>query len=327
MDAPHRTRREWIRDWIGAGIGATLPGWLVTAAQAGTSDASRRYRIDATVLLFGAPVLTRAGVGGAYLSHAWHGDARGGTRRLEFAAGSWPERAHGLHRMGLFQELQESVEGEPARAAFFGFMTSSPEKDVAEARRSLAKSGEEHYVAVAGTGSQGRFHCRRVELDLPPGQRWEECRVLSTGVRRRLEEPAVLASEIDAGDAQSNTFLDSVRQAMVSVSDRHEALFVHNAKRYRLSAQRRTDTAATRRFATRGLVSSSAHVARISGSIADFASGGRTAFQLWFEPGDPTGLPLCFDFQPRSFLRLVFEWDRAGAARDSVSALLQKENE
>src|SRR5262245_39295058 len=86
---------------------------------------SRRYRVDATVLRLSAPILTRSGVGGAYLAARNRSGQERTTRVLEFAAGSWPERAHGIHRMGLFHEMQEHRSGAPARASFFGFMTAS----------------------------------------------------------------------------------------------------------------------------------------------------------------------------------------------------------
>jgi hypothetical protein len=206
-------------------------------------------------------------------------------------------------------------------------MTSSPEKDMSEARRSLSASSVEHYVAVTGAGSQGRFQCRQAELDLPPGQKWEECRRFSADVRRRLEDSSVVPAEVETGSSQSSTFLDSVREAMVSPRDRHEALFVHNAKRYRLTALRHADPGAAGRLAAKRLAAPAAHVQRLSGSIVDLAAGSRSGFQLWFEPGDASGLPLCFEFQPRSFLRLVFEWDRSAAAREPVTALFHKEGD
>ena len=326
MSARHCTRRDLLETLIWRALPACIASTRLASAAPGAAFRSRRYRINATILLFGAPILTRGGVGGAYLEKQQRTTAEGNAVSLEFAAGSWPDRAHGIHRMGFFQETQEVRRGDATHAGFFGFMTSSPEKDIAEARRSLIAGGGEHYIAVTGEGSRGRFHCRRAEVDLPPGQKWEQCGQLSGDLRHRLEEPAALSADVETGNAQSSTFLDSVRQAMLSPRDRHEALFVHNAKRYRLTALRRPDPGVAAHLAAKGLTAPQAQVHRLSGSIADLAAGTRSGFQLWFDPADPSGLPLCFEFQPRSFLRLVFEWDGGAITQESVSALFHKED-
>jgi hypothetical protein len=112
-------RRPTRRELLEALIWGAVPGWVTVprAARAAnqTRFSSRRYRIDTTVLFFGAPILTRAGVGGAYLAADHHGDAEGSSLSLEFAAGSWPERAHGIRRMGFFRETQERRSGELPR--------------------------------------------------------------------------------------------------------------------------------------------------------------------------------------------------------------------
>jgi len=296
MTAQRTRRRQLLRCLVAQ---AFLPGFL-RGGDHGASIAFRRYRIDATVLLFSAPFLTRSGVGGAYLAQEQRTRADGSTLLLEFAAGSWPERAHGIRRMGLFQEVQERREDRRARATFFGFMTSSPEKNVMEARRSLTQSTFTHYVGATGSGSHGRFQCRRMEFDLPPERKWEECPGLAVDVRRRLAEPGCVAIEIDTGEAEPNTFLDSVRRAMHG-AELQEATFVHNAQLYRLTARRCADASAASRLAAKRLAAHSARVEELTGTIADLTAGGSTGFRLWFDPEDPTGLPLCFEFRRAPF--------------------------
>jgi len=324
MKAQPTSRREVLRRLISGALGAwSAAGRTAWAAMPGGIE-RRRYRVDASVILFSTPILTRTGVGGAYLAKQQRTREDGHTLLLEFAAGSWPERAHGVRRMGLFQEVQERRQDRPPRAAFFGFMTSSPEKSVVEARRSLTQSNFTHYVGVTGAGSPGRFECHRLEFDLPPDRKWEECAQLASDVRRRLEEPGCAAAEIQTGEPEPNTFLDSVRRAMYG-AERHESTFVHNAKRYRLTARRSADSAAALRLAAKGLTPPSALVQGLNATITEIASGSSTPFQVWFDPDDPSGLPLCFEFRPRSFLRLVFEWDRRVTEAPTVSSLFDKE--
>ena len=105
-----------------------------------------------------------------------------------------------------------------------------------------------------------------------------------------------------------------------------EATFVHNAQLYRLTARRCADASAASRLAAKRLAAHSARVEELTGTIADLMAGGSTAFRLWFDPEDPTGLPLSFECRPRSFLRLAFEWDRPGKGSSPVSPLFNKED-
>src|SRR5215472_815896 len=69
-----------------------FPGGVLPA---GRSD-SRRYRVDATILLMSLPVFRRAGVGEGALSLRESRDENGRRLVLEFSAASDPARAHGL---------------------------------------------------------------------------------------------------------------------------------------------------------------------------------------------------------------------------------------
>ena len=54
---------------------------------------------------------------------------------LQFAGGSWPQKAHGVNRLGFIQEtVTEKSNGEPVDARYFGFMTSSAEKNFDQAK-------------------------------------------------------------------------------------------------------------------------------------------------------------------------------------------------
>src|SRR5215831_6240345 len=60
----------------------------------------KHYQASATVVICGIPIFTRQNVGAGYASVEIGGSAVG----LQFAAGSWPERARGLNRFGVLEE-------------------------------------------------------------------------------------------------------------------------------------------------------------------------------------------------------------------------------
>jgi len=192
-----------------------------------------------------------------------------------------------------------------------------------EARRSLTQSTFTHYVGVTGSGSHGRFQCRRMEFDLPPERKWEECPGLAVDVRRRLDEPGCVATEIDTGEAEPNTFLDSVRRAM------------HGATRSHIRAQRPTlspDGAPLRRrlrrVPTGGKAPGCAFRARGGTDRDHRRPDGRRQHRVpvVVRPRRPNRVASVFRVSPRSFLRLAFEWDRPGKGSSPVSPLFNKED-
>ena len=65
----------------------------------------QNYRADATILLFSFPLYTRSDVGGAVALVEERKQDDNSILSFEFAAGSAPERARGLNRLGYFQEI------------------------------------------------------------------------------------------------------------------------------------------------------------------------------------------------------------------------------
>ena len=69
----------------------------------------RRYRVDAAVLLWGVPLFTKQGVGGAYASVETGSIDGSSVVALQFAAGSWPNHARGLNRFGIWREVRLEI--------------------------------------------------------------------------------------------------------------------------------------------------------------------------------------------------------------------------
>ena len=115
------------------------------------------------------------GVGSGFASYR---EARGGDVTLSnfrFGAGSFPKRAHNLNRLGVIHEVVLAANGRPQEAAYFGFMTSSPEDGVAESRRALNRNSRTvPYVAADGYISPSHFRGRVHHFTFSSDLAWED---------------------------------------------------------------------------------------------------------------------------------------------------------
>ncbi len=175
-------------------------------------NAVRAYRADAVVTVFSVPVFSRAGVGSGVASF---GEAMDGGRRIvsvSFAGGSFPEHAHKINRLGYIQELVVENQNEPQEAAYFGFMTASPEESVAEAKKALASSGASvPYAAVEGVTSRGQHRNSKTRIFLPARYTFADWRALRDRIRAAFYSSDPSTTEIAA---PARTLLYSVAQAI-----------------------------------------------------------------------------------------------------------------
>jgi hypothetical protein len=149
-------------------VGFSLRGF------APTLSFQRRYRIDATILLLGAPVFTRQAAGGGYATVEI--DSRDGVRAiaLQFAAGSDPARAHGLNRFGILREA--IVQGPDALdISFAGLMTRAREESFEQGRKALSSATQ----SVPGVLARGRTAGSVLQswidpLDFAPDCKWSK---------------------------------------------------------------------------------------------------------------------------------------------------------
>jgi hypothetical protein len=248
------------------------------------------YRAKASVLVLSIPILHRDNVGAGFLRiEEWEGQGERNLR-LEFGAGSLPERAAGLNRMGLFEEAVHERGGTPDRAEYFGFMTSSPEENIEQAKAAL-KSGASGISAVRGRIEGGRIVNRLSRMAGIGQSGWARWREVAAEARDRIGTGQGVDSERSTAGQTVHTFLHAVNAAMRDGGSA-KRLFVHNGEICRLE----TETAAEPQDGLR----------RITGKISKPGSRSATSFRVWFEPG-PSPVPLRFEFRPRSFLRLSFE--------------------
>jgi hypothetical protein len=262
------------RGWLGAALGMLLAP--------GVRGFSREqlYRVDATIVLLGVPVFTKSDVGSGWARMA----EEPGGRRLQFAAGSWPEKARGLNRLGFVEERASA-----AGSTYFGFMTASGEESFAEAKRALEKTdgAEAKYTAIAGEVGPGRAECRKVNFVFPAKyswSRWEELFPLAN--EAFAKEAHSRPTQAGKNNEASHSFLSTLVRHMEAGEGTHSHAFVYANREMRLQSK----------------IGPGDGMLRMDGRTMD---GGKTLtrFRLWYRKGTP--LPVRVDVQVRSFLRLT----------------------
>lgn len=280
------TRREAFRLLTGvcvSGVGSASGTGHVT-----------EYRATATILLLSIPLFSRDGVGGGYFRFEESSLGAEKQVRLEFAAGSVPERAAGLSRLGMFEELIVESGGSLKSAAYFGFMSASGEQNLEQAKAALKQNVPGSFTAIRGRIQAGRIWNRLIRINGLPQANWTARQTLAHEIRARMEAQTGGETQVESGPGQAPcTFLYAVRRAMAAREPVTEQHFVHNGELLVL----RTTLRAER----------DRKESRVSGQIR--AKGGKelSSFQLWFDPAAAIPVPLRFEFRPRSFLRLRFD--------------------
>jgi hypothetical protein len=264
-----------------------LPGPPALASETATTYACR-FHARAAVQLLSVTVFTRANVGSGYLRVTGR-DAPGRRYlRFEFGAGSLPERAGGLNRLGVIEEtVVESPEG-VASASYFGFMTASNEKNLDQARTALKSKAGNIFDAIRGRIERGRVVNQSIKVTGCADATWADRDKLKPVMLERLTAETA-ATEAPAGTC--GTFLHAVYRALQTSDPATRRQFIHNGKPHWLDTVRRATAGASKEGELAGRVSS--------------ASGEELSrFRLWF---DAARQPVRFEFRPRSFLRLTFE--------------------
>jgi hypothetical protein len=258
----------------------------------------RRYRASATIMLLSIPVVTKNDVGSGFTVIE---ETEGGLS-IQFGAGSWPESARGLNRLGYIEEkVVENRAGELAESSYFAFMTTSAEKNTEQAMRALESHGPAiPYVAAEAAGRNGTFASTVSRIELPSRITWRDYPAITDQVRSAIlsaPETKHVERALAAGEAAPATFLYAVRSAMLSPKAKTSGSLIYNGKEFLLHTEKVKDT-------WKGL-----GVIRLGATLHDTVTGVNTPFRVWYEAGSEHLPPLRFEYQAKSFLRLAFEYD------------------
>jgi len=123
----------------------------------------------------------------------------------------------------------------------------------------------------------------------------------------RVKEKA----ETDGGWEIPVTFLYAVARSLRRPGGRQTLRYIYHGLEFELETWEQRDPGAGKDFAARNLVHHAEDVVRVEGRSKQMDSSRKVAFTLWKDEQDHSGLPLRFEFRPKSYLKLSFEADSA----------------
>jgi hypothetical protein len=289
----------------------------------------RRYIVRANVTLLSIPVVSRHFVGNGFVRiEEAEGNRNNNTIAIQFGAGSSPANARGLNRLGFIEEVVvERGRNEIGECAYFAFMTASQEENPVEASAIPC-------VAAEGIGRGDTFTSRVHHFNIPAKLTWRDYQIVLDKVRAIVgagDTTQGTTKKLAVAEQSPCTFLYGLGRALRSAAEHTARPIVYNGKSFRLLTGKATDSAAAVRFIERGLVGEGAQIVRVDATLVEDATGRVTCFKLWFESASTHALPVCFEYQARSFLRLMFEVDHSSTEPEFDLAMLkpgsQKEND
>jgi hypothetical protein len=276
-------------------------------AEPGDLRRERRYRADAQVLVLSLPILRRSGVGGGNVVWREWRDPAGLVRLLEFTGYSSPERAAGLNRLGFIRETCHGDDDATRESNYFGVMTASAEESAEEARKALhSNATEAAYTAIQGRIAGGQVETATAHFMGPARLSADRRTELWARAEQALSTAPKKPPEFRASGPIPAPFLHALADAL-RTPGRGESQYVYSGRLYRLWVRRAADPKAAGFFHEKGVIGASAGVVRVSGKVRREAGGKETEFRVWIEEGAVQPVPLRIDFQPKSYLRLVFE--------------------
>lgn len=260
----------------------------------------RRYRADAAILLLGITIFRRSGVGGGEASVEETSDGTSTTRTLFFAAGSDPARAHGLNRLGWIREVVREANSIPIEAQYFGVLTASPEESLEHARKSIATpaSSRSIYSAVSGRNTPGDSRSAITHFELAAGAQWSDRRLIDAAQSTFQDKVEWRETSWPGGKQIPPTFLFALATLLSQRAQHAAGRYVYNEQEYLLELD-------APQFGNPA--GKADRLLPVHGKIRNQRTGGQTTFSVWMEDSPGSIVPQRIEYQPRSFLRLVFE--------------------
>ena len=259
----------------------------------------RRYRADAAILFLGMTIYRRSAVGDGEASVEESGEGSSLRRSLFFAAGSDPKRAHGLRRLGWMRESVSGPEAAPSQIAYSGVLSSSPEESLEHARRSLTStpdSSRATFGAVKGRNSAGRSRSATAHFEFDANAVWSDRALIDQA--HSLFDGSANWRETSWPNLPAQappTFLYQLATLLRKRTRSAAGRYVYSEQEYLLTLDRRQPGGDRERLVA------------VRGRIRNLRTGRETGFRLWLEDDDSSIVPVRFEFQPRSFLKLTFE--------------------
>lgn len=308
-------RREWLSLLTRALLLAPLKA-SSTASFGGGDSASRRYfRADAVIMLFSLPIFSRTGVGSGF---AFVEDLEGSgsrARRLGFGGGSWPDKAHGLNRLGYIHETVVETSGHLAEAKYFGFMSTSQEERLEEARAALNEGQQEAlFSAVRGETRRGIYSARFTRFLSRDAVSWRFWRKVADAAEKSFDGECVSRREEGGAAGSAEVVIPTLLYSLLRVRETGFApirtTFIYGGVQRSLETSAAPDAKTGEKLRQRGIVANAKSVVHMTGTIRNLKTGTKTRFSVWWDRDSTSAVPVRIELEPKSFLRLAFEADR-----------------
>jgi len=186
----------------------------------------------------------------------------------------------------------------PSEAAYFGVLTSSPEESLEHARKSVAAppSGRSLFSAVSGRNTAGHSRSAVTQFDFDAGALWSDRGLIDHAQSTFRGDVAWRETSWPNSPNQAPpTFLLQLATLLKQRTRHAVGRYVYNEQEYLLELEApQTSSGRDRLLPVRGM-------------IRNLRTGHETLFRLWLEEASDSIVPVRFEFQPRSFLRLTFE--------------------
>ena len=207
----------------------------------------------------------------------------------------------------MIRETSRAEDTAVRESSYFGVMTASPEESAEEAHQALHSTATEAtYSAIHGRIAGGQVETATVLFRGPARLSPERRKELFARAEQALSSAPNKAPEFRANGAIPALFLHALADALRN-PERGQTRYVYNGRLYRLWVRHAADPRAAVYFRERGLIRAGAGVVQVAGKVRREAGGKETEFRMWIEEGAAQPVPLRIDFQPKAYLRLVFE--------------------
>jgi hypothetical protein len=290
--------------------GAAVPADRFLAESFRSSRSLQRsYRADVSISLLSVPVFSRQGVGSAIAAVREASQDERRSLEIQFVGGSRPDRAHGIRFCGSIREIGVESDSALIQASYFGFVTAQHEESYEEARQSVLANRKVPavFTAVEAVHIGACVSNKKVIVDLTSPM-WGDWMELGRQVRSQFLNTNPPAREsCQPGASTVLTFLYSILGAIRSHQERFTCAYNHNGRQYQLECEKRPDHRTGEALALRNLTACAEKVRCLSGKVRDAEARRTSSFRLWLEDGSV--LPLRIEFQPRSYLRILLEFD------------------
>ncbi len=310
------------RTWSRRGLLKLLKPLLLARAWAplaanlggGAAAARRYYRADAVIMLFSVPIFSKAGVGSGFAFSEDIDGAGPRARRVGFGGGSWPDTAHGLNRLGYIEETVVEAAGQLAESRYFGFMSTSQEERLDEARNAL-KPGQESalFSAIRGESRPGSFSARFTRFVTKDAVSWRMWKIVASAAERSFDGECVSSRDERGTPGASDKILTTLLYALLRVRESNlqpsNTVFIYGGVQRSLETVSSPDPKLGEKLRQRGLVTRADSVVHMVGTTRNLQTGARTRFSVWWDHDSQSVLPVRIELEPRSFLRLAFEAD------------------